>query len=342
MFNPKHTLSDSVLRGVSSADLLTARLWEASLPAEVLKHIRKQCQVALTHYSTQIEGNALSLEQVSGVLEEKKSYGLLRDEREVANYFRLLSEIPTWIHRHQGRLPEALILQCHRELLAKILDRSMCGKFRSEQNAIYEARSGRLIYIPPEAQEVPALVKELCAWVVTTQTHPIIRAAIFHNQWVTIHPFMDGNGRSARLMSLYLLESLGYEWRHIVPIDRYYADDRARYYAELQHDYPHNYYDGRNHCDFSAWVDYYIEGINLMLQGTLNQIDIYRTEAVLMNNRQVRILQILKESPFVTAAAYARRFRISQRMATRDLTQLVEWGKIVLLGKARASKYVLK
>lgn len=342
MFNPKYTLTDNVMLGVSSADLLTAKLRDASIPAGVLGHIRRQCQVALTHYSTQIEGNLLSLEQVSGVLEEKKSYGLLRDEREVANYFRLLSEIPHWIHSHHGQLPETLILQCHRQLLAKILDRSMCGKFRNEQNAIHEARSRRLIYVPPQPQDVPALVKDLCAWVVSARTHPIIRAAIFHNQWVTIHPFMDGNGRSARLLSLYLLESTGYEWRHIVPIDRYYADDRARYYAGLQQDYPHNYYDGRNHCDFSAWIHYYIEGINLMLQGTLNQMDMYRTEAILMNNRQVRILQILKESPFVTAAGYARRFRISQRMATRDLTQLVEWGKMALIGKARASKYVLK
>jgi Fic family protein len=342
MFNPKYHITNAILASITEAERLTAQLLQATIPAEILNHIRTQCQVALTHYSTNIEGNALTLEQVSGVLERRKTFGLIRDEKEVTNYFGVLAEIPTWVHTYHGQLNEPLALECHRKLVAGILAKSLCGKFRAEQNAIYEAGSGRLVYLPPEPQDVPSLIKDLFDWISTASVHPIIQAAIFHNQWVTIHPFMDGNGRSARILCLYLLDAGGYEWRQIVPIDRYYADDRARYYAMLQQGCPHNYYDGRDVADFSDWIAYFAEGIVVMLRGTINQIELYRTESVLMNNRQTRIFQLLKEAPFVTAADCARRFHISSRMASRDLTQLVEWGKLAAVGKARATRYILK
>lgn len=341
MFSPKYHISAFTLSSIAEAERLTAQLQQANIPIEILNHIRTQCQVALTHYSTNIEGNALTLEQVSGVLERHKTFGLIRDEKEVTNYFGLLSEIPTWVQTHHGQLNDSLTLECHHRLVTNILTKNLCGKFRTEQNAIYEAGTGRLVYLPPEPHDVVPLIHDLYEWVSTTSIHPIVRAAIFHNQWVTIHPFMDGNGRSARILCLYLLDAGGYEWRHIVPVDRYYADDRARYYALLQQNCPHNYYDGRDVADFSEWISYFSEGIVTMLHGTLNQIELYRNESVLMNNRQTRILKLLKETPFVTAADCARRFHISSRMASRDLTQLVEWGKIATVGKARATKYVL-
>lgn len=342
VFSPKYHISNTTLSLIAEAERLTAQLQQSAIPTEILNHIRTQCQVALTHYSTNIEGNALSLEQVSGVLEHHKTFGLIRDEKEVANYFGLLAEIPGWMQTYHGKLDDSLVLDCHRRLLINILSKSLCGKFRAEQNAIYEAGTGRLVYLPPEPQDVTPLVHELYDWVSMTDVHPIVRAAIFHSQWVTIHPFMDGNGRSARILSLYVLFARGYEWRQIVPVDRYYADDRARYYATLQQNCPHNYYDGRDVADFSEWITYFAEGIVMMLRGTLNQMELYRAESVLMNNRQVRILQLLKENPFVTAADCTHRFHISSRMASRDLTQLVEWGKIVAIGKARATRYILK
>ncbi len=342
VFNPKYHISDVLLTYIAEAECLTAQLQQSAIPVEILNHIRTQCQVALAHYSTNIEGNALTLEQVSGVLEHHKTFGLVRDEKEVANYFELLTEIPNWVKAHHGKLNDSLALECHRRLVARILSKSLCGRFRSEQNAIYEAGTGRLVYLPPEPHDVLPLVHDLYDWISTAPVHPVVRAAIFHNQWVTIHPFMDGNGRSARILCLYLLDAGGYEWRRIVPVDRYYADDRARYYAMLQQNCPHNYYNGRDVADFSEWIVYFAEGIVMMLRGTLNQIELYRTESVLLNNRQSRILQYLKERPFTTAVEYSRRFYISQRMATRDLTQLVEWGKIAAVGKARATRYILK
>lgn len=342
MFNPEYTLSDEITVRLSEIERLTAKLDQINIPLEVLNHIQTQCLVALTHFSTQIEGNKLSMEQVSGVVEQKKTYGLLRDEKEVRNYFHLLEKISDLIARHNQEMSSELILKCHSMILDGITEKNLRGVFRDAQNAIYESGSGKLVYLPPEAKDVGNLISDLCSWVVTTKAHPIVAAAIFHNQFVTIHPFIDGNGRTARAMSLYLLEAGGYDWKQIVPIDRYYADNRALYYQMLQQDYSHNYYHGRHTTNFTTWIEYYIEGIKNVLDGTVNHVELYKTRNILMNNRQGKILKYLESNKHIAAAQYAQRFGISTRMATRDLQQLIEWGLVAVIGKARSTRYFLK
>jgi Fic family protein len=342
MFKPKYSISDQMVITLTEIEQLTVRISQSTIPTEVLSHIRKQCQIALTHFSTQIEGNKLSMEQVSGVVEKNKTFGMVRDEKEVKNYFRLLESIPNLIKKHGKKIDPELILECHSNMLKSIVEKEFLGKFRDVQNAIYEAGTGRLVYLPPEKSDVIPLINDLCVWVNNAKIHPLVLAGIFHNQFVTIHPFVDGNGRSARFISLYLLESLGYDWKEIVPVDRYYADDRKLYYGMLQQGYPHNYYDGRNETDFTKWIEYYVEGIKNILTGTINEADLYKTRNILTNNRQSKIIKYLKENKFITASQYAKRFGISTRMATRDLKQLVTWGNLYVVGRARATKYFRK
>jgi cell filamentation protein, protein adenylyltransferase len=341
VFVPHYTLSDEVTVAIAEVERLSSQLNQSTIPTEVLDHIRRQCLIALTHFSTEIEGNKLTLEQVSGVVEKRRTYGLVRDEKEVRNYFRLLERLPELLRRFEGKVTTALILECHATLLEGIAEERGRGHFREAQNAIYEAASGKLVYLPPEPQDVPPLIDDLCTWVNDSKIHPVILAAVFHNQFVTIHPFIDGNGRSARLLSLYLLDARGYDWKSVVPIDRYYAEERGLYYRMLQQDSSHNYYLGRNATDFTKWVGYYAHGIKTILTGTLEQLASYKTRRILMNNRQAKILRHLESGGCVTNAQYAKRFGISSRMATRDLTQLVEWGRLSVIGKARATKYVL-
>ncbi|OGQ39917.1 MAG: hypothetical protein A3I69_09470 [Deltaproteobacteria bacterium RIFCSPLOWO2_02_FULL_40_36] len=342
MFQPKYAISDFTTTCLTSIERLTVQLEQSIIPEEVLAHIKQQCLVALTHFSTQIEGNKLSMEQVSGVVEKHRTFGLVRDEKEVKNYFILLGKTTKLISQYKKSLTHDLILHCHSNLLNGIAEKNVRGTFRNVQNAIYEAQSGNLIYLPPEPKDVTGLVSDLCHWMRGTSAHPLVMAAIFHNQFVTIHPFVDGNGRSARFLSLYLLEAKSYDWKKIVPIDRYYADDRGLYYQMLQQHYSPNYYHGRHDTDFTPWVEYYITGIRIILEGTLNQVALYRAKNILMNNRQMRILKYLAHHKYIVVSQYAKRFSISTRMATRDLRQLVDWGYLAVFGQARATKYFLK
>lgn len=341
MFSPKYHLSDQLAVQLSHIEQLTSKLKQTHIPPPVLNHIRKQCLLSLTHYSTQIEGNQLSLEQVSQVIDQGKKYGLLRDEKEVKNYFSLLEQIPSVLEKFHPSIDSKLILECHSKILDGIVEKEFRGTFRNIQNAVYESSTHRLIYLPPTSNDVTGLISDLCLWLQSTHIHPLVMAAIFHNQFVTIHPFVDGNGRSARFLSLCLLEAKGYDWKQIVPIDQYYATDRALYYATLQQNYSHNYYDGRFDTDFTKWIVYYMDGIQAVLEGTLNQVELYKTENILMNNRQSKILKVLEKTKYITATQYGKRFLISTRMAARDLSQLVQWGKLSIIGKARSTKYFL-
>lgn len=112
--------------------------------------------------------------------------------------------------------------------------------------AVYDSQTGKPDYIPPEYIDIPGLLDELVEYVNTTDDHPLIVAAIVHYQLVTIHPFEDGNGRTARLLSGYILDINGYGFNGIGSLEEYYAYDVSEYYEAIQMELPALYYSGRN------------------------------------------------------------------------------------------------
>lgn len=100
--------------------------------------------------------------------------------------------------------------------------------------AVYDSESGAADYIPPEYIEIPKLLDELVNYVNTTDDHPLIIAAVVHYQLVTIHPFEDGNGRTARLMSGYVLDYYGYGFNGVGSLEEYFVYDTDEYYESLQ------------------------------------------------------------------------------------------------------------
>ena len=130
--------------------------------------------------------------------------------------------------------------------------------------AVYDAESGVPEYIPPEYSDVPTLLDELVEYVNTTDDHPLIIAAVVHYQLVTIHPFEDGNGRTARLMSGYILDYYGYGFNGIGSLEEYFAYDSDEYYEALQMGLPVLYYSGRENPPHpEIWVNYFLRMVEL-------------------------------------------------------------------------------
>ncbi|MCD8217760.1 MAG: Fic family protein [Clostridiales bacterium] len=133
--------------------------------------------------------------------------------------------------------------------------------------AVYDSASGVPEYIPPEYTDIPALLDELVDYVTTTDDHPLIIAAIVHYQLVTIHPFEDGNGRTARLVSGYMLDYYGYGFHGIGSLEEYFAYDPDEYYASLQMGLPALYYSGRETPPHpEIWVNYFLRMLELYSQ----------------------------------------------------------------------------
>ena len=130
--------------------------------------------------------------------------------------------------------------------------------------AVYDSVTGTPDYIPPEYCDIPELLDALVSYVNTTDDHPLIMAAVVHYQLVTIHPFEDGNGRTARLLSGYILDYYGYGFSGLGSLEEYFAYDPEEYYASLQMGLPALYYSGRENPPHpEIWVNYFLHMVEL-------------------------------------------------------------------------------
>lgn len=130
--------------------------------------------------------------------------------------------------------------------------------------AVYDSETQEAEYIPPEYNEIPELLDELVEYVNTTDDHPLIIAAIVHYQIVTIHAFEDGNGRTARLLSGYILDYYGYGFQGIGSLEEYFAYDSDEYYSSLQMGLPALYYMGRENPPHpEIWITYFLRMMEL-------------------------------------------------------------------------------
>ncbi len=189
-----------------------------------------------------------------------------RQEEEIRNYFLALQFLEKAL-KQKKPFSKKLILQVQ-AIVEKGASKDKIG-LRGEMPpgmlfAVYDTQSGRPEYIPPMANEIETLLDELVTYVRTTDDHPLLVAAIVHYQLVTIHPFEDGNGRTARLLSGYMLDIFGYDFMGIGSLEEYFAYDLEEYYRALQMGLPALYYSGR--CDPphpEIWLNYFLRMVEL-------------------------------------------------------------------------------
>ena len=187
-------------------------------------HLRRDNRIRTVQASLSIEGNTLSLEQVTAVLAGKRVLGTPIEIQEVRNGFAAYEQLDTW----QASNPDDLC-RAHGILMAGLLDQP--GQFRTGSVGI--KRQGELIYIAPPAERVPTLLRELLAWLASTDLHPLVAGSVLHYELEFIHPFMDGNGRLGRLWQTLVLG----RWRplfFLIPIETVVHDRQDEYYLALR------------------------------------------------------------------------------------------------------------
>ena len=216
----------------------------ASLPitVQVLESLRESARLTATHYSTQIEGNRLTQEEVEQVLQGGTFPNRIRDEQEVKCYYQALDYVDTLIKHPNDTITEQNIQTIH----GLVMDgKGKPTPYRDGQNVIRDSASGNIVYMPPESKDVPTLMKQMVAWINEQHEQPVpIIAAIAHYQFATIHPYYDGNGRTARLLTNLILHKSGDGLKGICSLEEYYASKLQHYYDALTIGESHNYYFG--------------------------------------------------------------------------------------------------
>jgi Fic family protein len=221
----------------------------------------RQPALRTSHFSTQIEGNQLTEQEVSQAVAGQRFPGRERDATEVRNYYAALQLVEE-LARSSPSITTRVIRTLHGLAWR---GRRVASRYRDGQNVIRDGRSGRIVYLPPEASDVAALMNELADWIngeLARQHWPIpILAALAHDQLVTIHPWYDGNGRTARLLTTLILHRGGYGLHGLYSLEEYYAERLNDYYSALQVGPSHNYHEGRANAPVTGFLEYFCRGM---------------------------------------------------------------------------------
>lgn len=262
----KVSLSNEILKRISAIDENRFSVRNIEFPALTQNRLRKNSKKKSSYASNKIEGNPLTESQADEAMERDEHKHFLKPEQEVRNYFFALNLLEDKLKK-KTPFSKELILEVQ-AMVEKGASKEKIG-LRGQMPpgvlfAVYDSETGKPEYIPPEYSEIPALLDELTEYVNTTDDHPLIVAAVVHYQLVTIHPFEDGNGRTARLMSGYVLDLNGYGFNGIGSLEEYFAYDPDEYYRSLQMGLPALYYSGRDNPPHpEIWINYFLRMMEL-------------------------------------------------------------------------------
>lgn len=262
----KAKLTNEVLKYITEIEKNRYRVSTVKVSRSVASKLRKNSKKKSSYASNKIEGNPLSEKQVDEVIDRDERKHFLKPEQEVRNYFLALNYLEEKAKRKEP-FSKKLILDVQ-QYVEKGASKEKIG-FRGPMPpgvlfAVYDSQTGNPDYIPPEYIDIPGLLDELVEYVNTTDDHPLIVAAIVHYQLVTIHPFEDGNGRTARLLSGYVLDINGYGFNGIGSLEEYFAYDVSEYYESIQMGLPALYYSGRNEPPHpEIWINYFLRMVQL-------------------------------------------------------------------------------
>ena len=348
-FNPEFTITATIARYLMRIEAAKQAVQDLPITPAVLATLRETARLFSTHYSTQIEGNRLTQAQVSKVIAGHQHFpGRERDEKEVLGYYAALAQLERLSASHSS-VTETHIQTLHALVMAEGRKKVKPSPYRDGQNVIRDSRSRGIVYMPPEAKDVPVLMRDLVAWIEASDRKELpcpIRAGIAHYEFATIHPYYDGNGRTARLLTTLILHLGGYDLKGLYSLEEYYARDLGAYYEALTVGPSHNYYEGRAKADITQWVAYFCEG----MADSFEHVRHRAQEAGVRGNqdhsvalrrldpRQRKALDLFRESDTITSRDIADLFALSARAARNLLTGWVDDHFMVIADPAKKSR----
>ncbi|GHU64383.1 cell division protein Fic [Clostridia bacterium] len=257
MYKPNYTVRNEVLNNVAEIESIWTTVKHAHILPERQIEMRYRATVEKTYYSTSIEGNRLTLKQVDAAFAGKT---LTRHEYavwEVRGYKKALDFIEK--RKLTGvRFSKEDLLKLHSLAMTGLISEEKTGVYRKGDIYIVD-QDDRVKYQGPPAKKTARLVDDLLTWLQAgaQDIHPCIVSGILHYQLVTIHPFSDGNGRTARLAVMLYLGLQDYDFNSAIVLDTYYADGKQEYYATLHACQGGDY---NENTDLSSWLKYYTDG----------------------------------------------------------------------------------
>lgn len=260
MYNPRYTITNTMAQNLMKIQKASLLVESLPLPASILETLRKNSREQTVILSTKIEGNTLDEQAKKEAIYRQSSSN---EEQEVYNLMKAIEYLDECEER-QLPITEEFIKKLH--AIIRVINhgrRPRLSEYRTEQNQVGK-RNESYWYLPPEPEDVPRLMEDLVAWINSPSAQEVpapIKAGVVMWQFLTIHPYMDGNGRTARMLATYILRMGGLGLKGLFVLETFYDRNLREYYKNLQMGLHHNYYFGRNDCDITPWLEFFVAGL---------------------------------------------------------------------------------
>jgi Fic family protein len=341
--NPRFTITYAMTQGLAQIERARGFLEAAQLSEKWVRQMSERALLLEAHHTTHIEGTRLTLDQAELLLAgQSVPQADVDDVRELLNYrdaFNLVAE-----YLDSGApITEGLVREVHRRLVVGVRgEQAQPGEYRLAQNYIVNSLTREIIYTPPSAGDVPDLMRELVNWLnAPGEVHPVLVSGIAQFQLVQIHPFLDGNGRTSRLLSTLCLYRAGYNFKRLFTISEYYDRDRSAFYEAIQ--------SVRSaEMDLTGWLDYFVTGLATQLEEVKERgKQAIRVDTLVvdhkLNVRQAAALHDILRGGELTIQYLEQRFpTVNRRTLQRDLKGLLEKGLVVGEGATNQLRYRLR
>lgn len=344
MFQPKYTITSEILNNLVTVAGAKALIDNAFLIPKWEVALRKDALIKNAHASTAIEGNPLTLEQVSELARGRDIMATRKAKTEVLNYLKVLEDIPKL--SEDMKITEDVILKIHRLLTKDVLESPAdIGAYRNRQVVIGNRITGVITFRPPDTKDVPILMSRFVKWLNSKNVlgvNPVLVAGISHYEFVRIHPFIDGNGRTARALASLILYLRGFDTKRFFALDDYYDSDRQSYYMALQSV-------NQRTLDLTGWLEYFTYGVALQIDKVKEKAlslssDLKRKEMKgqkALTERQMKIVERINTNGYITNKMIREALSLSDEGALKEINKLIKLDVVKPEGKGRNVRYVL-
>lgn len=350
MFKPKYVITSSILSNITEIVEIKAAVERSRVLPLNEAQLRRQAILRMAHTSTSIEGNKLAQFEVGKVSEGQTVRAPQKDILEVENYLsglKLLEELS----KSSGDLSLNEILRTHKVVINGLVEKEKVGKIRpADVYVLDDLGDGRevLRFKAPPASQVNKLLADLLDWLKTAKKdgiHPILIAGIFHLEFVSIHPFTDGNGRVTRLLTQLLLYRLGWDFRKIIVLEDYYNQNRLAYYNALHSEEGKEYIQGR---EFTNWLEYFTTGFLIEAKKVSEKIQSIgygkvskKSEQIFLDKDEIQVMDFLSTTGRITSDDVSDILNLTKRAAQLKIKKLVQNKLIQVQGSGPGTYYIL-
>lgn len=340
-FSPKYTITNQLLTNIKRVNSLVIELNNKNLTKVVLLELERKAREVSSHASTSIEGNPLPLTEVKKILKSAPK-NVRQSEQEVLNYNTALKALDIILKQKSPQISKSLILEIHKKVMNRLLPDYQSRYFRKEPVFVHNPRTGQIVYLPPDAKDVESLMNSLINFILEKRDEidPLIIAGIFHKEFVIIHPFIDGNGRTCRLATKVLLAMLGLNTFNLFSFENYYNNNVTYYFQNVG--VIGNFYDIFKDIDFTSWLEYFTGGIIDELLRVQKVISAKQKSEIRLEAHHKIIIELIKKNGSTSDKEYSKVTKRARSTRALDFKKLTKLGVIEKKGKGKATYYRLE